>query len=123
MNDSLIFDFFINFLFLFQYANDILYSNCVKLSKILEQKLIEELIQKNYINFTERPQVQLVLLTHTLFSIPSLKSKVIPLLNLTEIQDLLVLQCDEVVITACLVLFRLLIEDNFENEMKALKYI
>ena len=59
---------------------------------ILENKLIDELIQKNYINFTEHPQVQLVLLTHTLFSIPSLKSKVVPLLNLSEIQDLLVLK-------------------------------
>ena len=95
-----------------QYANDILYSDCDRLKEMLETALTSDLIEKHYLNFDDKPQVQIILLSHTLFTIPSIKAHVIPLLDISKLREHLVLKCDEVAVSAALILFRLLVDED-----------
>merc|ERR1712127_686167 len=79
---------------------------------MLETALTTDLIEKHYLNFDDKPQVQIILLSHTLFTIPSIKAHVIILLDVSKIQEHLVLKCDEMALTAALILFRLLVDED-----------
>ena len=112
MTQTKVYFFAIFNLFSLQYANDILYSDCDRLKEMLETALTSDLIEKHYLNFDDKPQVQIILLSHTLFTIPSIKAHVIPLLDISKLREHLVLKCNEVAVSAALILFRLLVDED-----------